>query len=85
MTLMINLEGIDAGKIRKHQLGLTSLLHLAVDRRSPGGQQREITQANTAGMVDEGLITVGMVPAVNMKGQKSAHHSTEINGVGRSQ
>ena len=85
ITLTINLKAVDTGNIRKHQLGLTPLLHLPMDGRAQGGKQGEITEAKTTGMVDEGLITIGMIPAVNMEGQKGSHHSTKINGVGRSQ
>jgi Fe2+ transport system protein FeoA len=55
-----------------------------MDGGAPGGQEREITKANTARMIEKRLVAMGMVPLVNIQGQKTANNATKIGGIGAS-
>jgi hypothetical protein len=55
-----------------------------MDGGAPGGQEREITKANATRMIEEGLVAMGMVPLVNVQGQKAANNATKIGGIGAS-
>ena len=81
MALAINLKVVDPGDVGKHQLRLTLLLHFAINGRTPGGQQCDITQPNITGMIDERLMAIRVVPTMNLKRQKRTHHATEINRI----
>ncbi|MFM7360406.1 MAG: hypothetical protein ACKO25_00975 [Cyanobium sp.] len=67
--------------IGEHQLGIALLFHFAINRGAPGSEDREITQAKAAGMIEEGLIAMGMVPAMHNQGQIGANNTAEIVGV----
>ena len=74
MGLPLEREGVDAGGIGQHQLGLTFLFHLAMNGGPPGGEQGEIAQAHTAGLVEKRLIALGMVPLMNIERQKCSNN-----------
>ncbi|MEI6032288.1 MAG: hypothetical protein WCQ20_14170 [Synechococcaceae cyanobacterium ELA739] len=81
VALAIDLEIIDPGDIGQHQLGLALLLDFAINGRTPGRQQCDITKPDTTGMIDERLMAIRVVPTMNLKRQKRTHHATEINRI----
>ena len=80
-ALALDVEMVGAGRVGEHQLGIGCLFHLSLYGRTPGGQEGEISKANAARMVHEGLVALWVVPGMHVQGQKRAHHGTEINGV----
>ena len=44
--------------------------------------ESEIAQTDHPALIQKGLVLLWVVPGVHIKGQKGAHHGTEISGVG---
>ncbi|MFN9630215.1 MAG: hypothetical protein ACK59A_08300 [Cyanobacteriota bacterium] len=71
-------EVADTVWVGEDQLAFTLLFHLSMNGRSKGGKKGELTQANTAGMVEEEPIMTGIIPAMHSQGQERANHPSKI-------
>jgi hypothetical protein len=82
VAVSLNRKGVDAGQIGEHQLGITALLHFAVDGGTPGGEEREISEADAAGIIEEWPVVIWMVPGVDIQGKEGANNATKFHCIG---